>query len=223
MDKSVQKSFNVNMSIYSSVSNPVPDEVIIGAEGNDKYKYSIIWIIVDLFGTLFLILVEWEKLDLSGESSLIACIIEACICVFILILFLIFVLSHKTILANIAKYSYISIGSLYYLYKLILMIIFLISNEASISNFALVKFCLILASIVPRIFAFNYIEAYGQVLARVDESRRVAEHEKFLEKIGNKIDKGYSRWSNELEIERASNANISSTNPAYDNDNSKNN
>ena len=217
MDKTVQKSFNGDMSIYSSVSNPVPDAVIIGEEGKDKFKYSIIWILVDLFATIILVLVEYKNLGLSGESSLTACIIEACICVFILLLFLIFVLSHKTILSLIAKYSYISIGGLYYLYKLVKMIMYLIQNEADISNIALVKFCLILASIVPRIFAFNYIESYGQVLARVDESRRMEEHEKFLEKIGNKIDKGYSRWSNTLEVERASNANYFNNNDSSKN------
>ena len=49
-----------------------------------------------------------------------------------------------------------------------------------------------------------------KVLRKVDDSKRILAHEKFIEKIGNKVDRGhYSRWSNTLEIERASNANIS--------------
>ena len=92
-----------------------------------------------------------------------------------------------------------------------MMIIFLIDNESDISNFDLFIFVVVLASIIPRIMGFYNIELLAKVCAKVDDSRRVLEHEKFIERIGNKVDKGgYSRWSNTLEIERMSNANVSS-------------
>ena len=47
----------------------------------------------------------------------------------------------------------------------------------------------------------------AKVCKKVDESKRILAHEKLIEKIGNKVDRGgYSRWSNTLTIERASNA-----------------
>ena len=87
------------------------------------------------------------------------------------------------------------------------MIIYLINNEDGISNLALVFFLIILASIVPRVFGFYNIEALEKVCKKVDDNKRILAHEKFIEKIGNKVDFGNSRWSNTLEIERASSLN----------------
>ena len=90
------------------------------------------------------------------------------------------------------------------------MIIFLIANESDISNLDLVIFVVILASIIPRIMGFYNIELLAKVCKKVDDSRRILAHEKLIEKIGNKVDRGnYSRWSNTLEIERISSANLS--------------
>ena len=91
---------------------------------------------------------------------------------------------------------------------MILIIIFLIENESDISNFDLVFFVVILASIIPRIVGFYNIELLAKVCKKVDEIKRVLAHEKFIEKIGNKVDRGYSRWSNTLEIERVGSAQL---------------
>ena len=86
------------------------------------------------------------------------------------------------------------------------MIIYLIKNDNDISNFDLVIFCVILASIMPRVLGFYNIELLVKVCQKVDESRRVHDHQKLIEKIGDKAGKGgYSRWSNTLEIGRISN------------------
>jgi hypothetical protein len=191
----------------TAISNPEPETVFIGREGTEHFKKSIIWIIIDIFVTIFLIAVEY---GIIGESKreIFKFIIIASIAFVILMLILIFVLSHVTILVLIAKYVYITIGSIYYGYKLILVIIYLIKNDNDISNFDLVIFCVILASIMPRVFGFYNIELLAKVCEKVDDSRRLHEHEKLIEKIGEKVDKGgYSRWSNTLEIERISDEN----------------
>ena len=189
------------------ISNPERETVFIGREGKENFKKSIIWIIIDIFATLFLIAVEYGLIGYSKKETF-KFIIIASIAFAIFIFILIFVLSHITILVLIAKYVYITIGSIYYGYKLILVIIYLIKNDNDISNFDLVIFCVILASIMPRVFGFYNIELLAKVCQKVDESRRLHEHEKLIEKIGNKIDRGgYSRWSNTLEIERISDAN----------------
>lgn len=204
---SVSMSFN-DKTVDSVVSNPEPEPVFIGREGTENFRKSILWILSDLVVTIFLIAVEFglftDDIEITNIVIIgsIALVIFACI--------LIFVLSHVTILVLISKYLYIIIGSLYYAYKLLLMIIFLIDNESDISNLDLVIFVIVLASIIPRIMGFYNIELLVKVCRKVDDSRRILAHEKFIEKIGNKVDKGgYSRWSNTLEIERVSNANIS--------------
>ena len=204
---SVSLSFN-DKTMESAVSNPEPESVFIGREGEENFKKSILWILLDLFVTLFLIAVEYGLFE--GKIEIFKLIIVVSIAFVIFVIVLLFVFSHITILVLIAKYSYITIGSIYYTYKLGLVIIYLIKNESDISNLDLVIFCIILASIIPRIFGFYNIELLVKVCQKVDESKRVHAHERFIEKIGNKVDKGgYSRWSNTLEIERISDANAS--------------
>lgn len=194
-------SFQGQISMASSVSLPVPDAEVIHNEGKSKLRLAIMWIFIDIIITLFLIT---EECNLVKKIKITKLIIQSLIAIFIYILIFIFILTRKTILVVITKYSYIGIGSIYYIYKLILIIMYMIKNESDISNFDLVVFCITLGSIIPRIFGFYNAELYEQILSRVDESKRIEEHEKLLEKLGNKIDKGYSRWSNGLEISRQS-------------------
>ena len=86
------------------------------------------------------------------------------------------------------------------------MIMYLIQTEEGISNSALVFFIIVLATIIPRVFGFYNLEALVKVCQKVDENKRILAHEKFIEKIGNNVDVGASRWSNNFDIERMSNA-----------------
>lgn len=205
---SVSMSFN-DKTVDSQVSNPEPEPVFIGREGTENFRKSIMWILIDLIVTIFLILEEFGLFE--GDIERIKLIIVLSIALVIFALIMIFVLSHITILVLLTKYFYIIVGSIYYAYKLLMAIIFLITNESDISNLNLVVFVIILASIIPRIMGFYNIEIFAKVRQKVDESKRILAHEKLIEKIGNKVDRGgYSRWSNTLEIERLSSANISS-------------
>ena len=204
---SVSISFN-DKTVDSAVSNPEPEPVFIGKEGTENFQKSIMWILIDLIASIFLILVEFGLFD--GEIEIMNLIIVLTIGLIIFFIIIVFVLSHVTILVLISKYAYIVIGSLYYAYKLIMAIIYLITNNSDISNLDLFVFVIILASIIPRILGFYNIELLAKVCKKVDESKRILAHEKLIEKIGNKVDRGgYSRWSNSLEIERKSNANTS--------------
>ena len=204
---SVSMSFN-DKTVDSAVSNPEPEPVFIGKEGTENFKKSITWVLIDLIATIFLILVEFGLFD--GEIEIMNLIIVLIIALVIFAIVIVFVLSHVTTLVIISKYAYIIIGSLYYAYKLLKAIIYLITNNSEISNLDLVVFVIILASIIPRILGFYNIELLAKVCKKVDESKRILAHEKLIEKIGNKVDRGgYSRWSNTLEIERVSNANVS--------------
>ena len=204
---SVSMSFN-DKTVDSVVSNPEPEPVFIGREGTENFRKAIIWILVDLVVTIILIAVEFGLF--TDDIDIVNLIIIGSIALVIFACILIFVLSHVTILVLLSKYVYIILGSLYYAYKLLQMIIFLIDNESDISNLDLVIFVIVLSSIIPRIMGFYNIELLVKVLRKVDDSKRILAHQNFIEKIGNKVDRGqYSRWSNTLEIERASNANIS--------------
>lgn len=197
---SVSMSSN-DKTVDTVESNPEPEPEFVAKEGEENFKKAVMWILIDLILTIFLILEEYGLF--KGDLKTIQVIVISSIAIVLFAIILLFVLSHVTILVIISKYMYIILGSLYYAYKLLFMIIFLIQNESDISNLDLVFFVIILSSIIPRILGFYNIEQLERVCKKVDNSKRVIAHGKLIEKIENKVERGnYSRWSNTLEIER---------------------
>ena len=215
------QSLSFNERTYDSIiSNPEPEPVFISREGHSNYIKAVICIVVDFFVTIFLILVQYGLFGIFEEEmnfKLIAIISSIAFAFFACVL--IFVITHKTILVIISKYMYILVGGIYYGYRLTLMIIYLVKNEKGISTGGLIFFIIILASILPRVFGFYNIEILAKVCKKVDDNKRILEHEKFVEKIGNKIDNrhSYSRWSNTLEVGRTSRFSNSNINEEQDN------
>ena len=215
------QSLSFNERTYDSIiSNPEPEPVFISREGHSNYIKAVICIVVDFFVTIFLIFVQYGLFGIFEEEmnfKLIAIISSIAFAFFACVL--IFVISHITILVIISKYMYILVGGIYYGYRLTLMIIYLVKNEKGISTGGLIFFIIILASILPRVFGFYNIEILAKVCKKVDDNKRILEHEKFVEKIGNKIDNrhSYSRWSNTLEIGRTSRFSNSNINEEQDN------
>ena len=203
------QSTSFNDKTYDTVvSNPEPEPVFIRKEGNTNFIKALICIIVDLILTIFLIFVQYGLFEVFEDKiQTKTLVIVGTIAFVFFICIIIFLISHITILVTITRYIYIIVGSIYYAYRLILVIIYLIENEKGISNLALIFFIIILASIVPRVFGYFNIETLEKVCKRVDENKRILAHEKFFEKLGNKMDVGNSRWSNTFEIERASSVN----------------
>ena len=215
------QSLSFNERTYDSIiSNPEPEPVFISREGYSNYIKAVICIVVDFFVTIFLIFVQYGLFGIFEEEmnfKLIAIISSIAFAFFACVL--IFVITHKTILVIISKYMYILVGGIYYGYRLTLMIIYLVKNEKGISTGGLIFFIIILASILPRVFGFYNIEILAKVCKKVDDNKRILEHEKFVEKIGNKIDNrhSYSRWSNTLEVGRTSRFSNSNINEEQDN------
>ena len=217
----MSQSLSFNERTYDSIiSNPEPEPVFISREGHSNYIKAVICIVVDFFVTIFLIFVQYGLFGIFEEEmnfKLIAIISSIAFAFFACVL--IFVITHKTILVIISKYMYILVGGIYYGYRLTLMIIYLVKNEKGISTGGLIFFIIILASILPRVFGFYNIEILAKVCKKVDDNKRILEHEKFVEKIGNKIDNrhSYSRWSNTLEVGRTSRFSNSNINEEQDN------
>ena len=217
----MEQTLSFNEKTYDSIiSNPEPEPVFISREGHSNYIKAVICIVVDFFVTIFLIFVQYGLFGIFEEEmnfKLIAIISSIAFAFFACVL--IFVITHKTILVIISKYMYILVGGIYYGYRLTLMIIYLVKNEKGISTGGLIFFIIILASILPRVFGFYNIEILAKVCKKVDDNKRILEHEKFVEKIGNKIDNrhSYSRWSNTLEVGRTSRFCNSNINEEQDN------
>jgi hypothetical protein len=203
---STSNSFQ-DKTVYSRVSNPEPEPVFVGKEGKNYFEKSVIYILIDLIITILLIFEEYGLIQSKDELQLTPLVLISMIAIVFFLIILIFIISHITILVIIAKFAYIVLGSIYYCYKLVLKIILLIKNEANLSNLDLLFFIITLASIVPRIIGFCNIEQLELVCKKVDDSKRILAHEKFVEKIGDRVDRGRNiGWSQTL-IDRTSTAN----------------
>ena len=69
-------------------------------------------------------------------------------------------------------------------------------------------------TIIPRILVFFISRKYLKKLERLYEIKRLEEQEQFVERIAQRIEKGYQRWSNP-------NANISEDEETLDEDSTK--
>ena len=208
-----EKSFDTRVSV------PEPEPVFISREGQHNFIKALICIIVDFIATIFLIFVQYGLFGIfEKELDYTLIIVIGAVAFAFFACLLIFVISRITILIIISKYVYIGVGGAYYAYRLVLMIIFLIEKSKNISTEALIFFIIILASILPRIFGFYNLEQLAKVCKKVDENKRILEHEKFVERIGTRVDGGYtsSRWSNTIEFERITKLNNSKINEQQD-------
>ena len=213
-------SSSINEKSYDTrVSNPEPEPVFISREGQQNFIKALICIIVDFIATIFLIFVQYGLFGtFAKQFNYTLIIIIGAVAFAFFTCLLIFVISRITILIIISKFVYIGVGGAYYAYRLVLMIIFLVKNEDGITTEALIFFIIILGSILPRVFGFYNLEQLAKVCKKVDENKRILEHEKFVERIGTRVDGGYtsSRWSNTIEFERITKLNNSKINEQQD-------
>ena len=186
----------------SMISNPEPEPQFISKEGKNYFIKSTVYILIDLLLSILYIFEEYSGLLknlFEHDLNLFLLILFSSITLLAFIIIIILIMTHITICVKIGRYIYIILGLADLLYKIILKIIYFIRKSKNIPIQDIIVFVIILVSIFPRCLAFCNIEKFEKVCKKVDESRRVLLHEKFVEKIGEKVDKGrYSRWSNTI-------------------------
>ena len=189
-----------DQTMDSRISNPEPEPQFISKEGKNYFIKSTVYILIDLIISILYIFEEYSGLFydlLKHELNLLLLIIFSFITLLVFIIIIILIITHITIFVKIGRYIYSILGFADLLYKIIIKIIYFIGNSKNIPTPDIIIFIIILVWIALRCFAFCNIENFEKVCKKVDESRRVLLHEKFVEKIGEKVDKGrYSRWSN---------------------------
>lgn len=203
----------LKMSVGSIISNPLPDDEMLTIEGDKKLNIILMYIIIDIFLTLLVILQEYDFLIDGRRDDILIFFIKAIICILVFGSVIFLFCLHRLYLALIARFGYLFLGSIYFIFKFIQKIIILANEiqeyeeeenyeesdteeDIDISVVDIIFLFVNLATIIPRILAFFYSKEYVNKLMRIREIKNEIDHENFVEKIAARIEKGYTRWSN---------------------------
>lgn len=218
MDSTNENPSEINpmlkMSVTSSMSDPIPDDVLLINDGDKKLNKILICIVGDLILILLIILQEYDFLKELISTDILLFFIKSIICILLLGLVIFFYCLHKFYLAIFARFGYLIIGSIYYISKFVYKLLKLIKEEEeeeeegndnedeegedfdSEFNIIDVIFLILhLLTIIPRILAFYFCREYIEILRRLREIILEEEHQKFVDQIASRIENGYTRWS----------------------------
>jgi hypothetical protein len=193
----------LKLSIGSAISNPISDFEFLELEGKKNLKLTIIFIIIDIFFTTLIILQMHNFLIDDFKGNIFSFIIHSlCVTVVLLLIILLYYL-HNYFLALITRFGYAILGGLYFLVIFAIKIINitkkLLSDDDSEENIDLLSIIFLfvqLLTVIPRISAFFLIKKYVAKLKKIRDIQIGNEHESFVDKIAERIQKGYTRWSN---------------------------
>ena len=191
----------LKLSIGSVISNPIPDEELLSNEGKKNLYYTIICIIFDLVLTLLIILQENYCFSSKIKNNILKISLKSFLCIISFSLIMYLFLIHIFIVALIARFGYLILGSAYYIAKFVIKLLNLF-NEINLEEFQelnmtdLIFLFIHLITIIPRILSFFLSKKYIQKLQKLQKIKNEEEHQNFIEKIAARIEKGYTRWSN---------------------------
>ena len=191
-------------STYESEYSDMSESEQKKEEVKKNYLFIILFIAIDYIITICVILHESHLFKLDDEKNkeelnLIYLIINAsCLTVFFLFI-IISLLFYRVCLSKTIKYLYVIILGAYFIFLLVMKIIHFVNNFESLNILDIVFLILLLASIVPRLFFFCYIDAYIIALIEKYECQRGEEHEdlkqKLEERMGSRDNRDNTNWS----------------------------
>ena len=198
----------IKETIYESANSDMKDSEIKKQVAKKKYYFIILFTSIDYVIIICNILYESNIFYSIKENNYIFLIINAaCFTAFFLFI-IISLLCYNVCLSKIAKYLYIGLSSIYFVYLLVLKIIYFINNFSNIEHLDTIFLILLLITIVPKLFFFCYIDAYIVALVEKDECEKGEEHEDFRQNLENKMERGdntnWSKTSMPNDFQRAS-------------------
>ena len=198
----------IKETIYESANSDMKDSEIKKQVAKKKYYFIILFTSIDYVIIICNILYESNIFYSNKENNYIFLIINAACFTAFFFFIIISLLCYNVCLSKIAKYLYIGLSSIYFVYLLVLKIIYFINNFSNIEHLDTIFLILLLITIVPKLFFFCYIDAYIVALVEKDECEKGEEHEDFRQNLENKMERGdntnWSKTSMPNDFQRAS-------------------
>ena len=185
-----------NESGYTETQTPLTDLELKTSEAKKLYHYMLLLIGIDYFISVLIIIKESYFFRSEKENDVALFLIKL-ICLtafFLFVIISLYFLNFK--LSKVIKYIYIIIVSLYYLFEIIMNIKYFIQNYSESDWMDIVFFLLVLIPIVPRIFAFYYLDILIIKIVEIDDFKKGEEHDNLRQNLENKMERGDdTNWS----------------------------
>ena len=186
---------SLKISMGSVSSNPISDQEELTIK---RKRFLFITLICTTSDFIIIILIltkdcnfytsgdEKEKSTPNVKNFILFTILAFLFFLIILILLLI----RKPFFSKICRYIYLIAGIAYYIYQIVTKIIDFYGNNFELGSNDIIFFFLASIVIVPRIIGFTFVRLYEKILHKIEQVKRAEDHENFLEKIVNKVDRG---------------------------------
>jgi hypothetical protein len=196
-------STSLKLSMGSNISNPIADKDLFGKENKRLYKIIILFITLDFILNELIIINDSEIISPNDlKKSLLFFFFYTLISIIIFVSILVFIYLNRLLLNKIIRFSYLIIGILYYIYQVIMSIINFANINFNLTPFKIIVFITISLTIIPRIDGFLYIKIYERTIIKIDNAKVAEEHEMFIEKVVNKLDRSTTSNIKENELEK---------------------
>lgn len=189
---------SLKISMGSVSSNPISDQDELTLKRRRFLFFTLICTTIDFITTILILIKDCNFFPSENEQGKTIdpdpdiqnfIIISLAIIIFFFIN-LVLLLVKKPILSKIGRFFYLIVGIIHYIFQVTIKIIYFYKNDFYLNSTDIIFFFLVSIVIIPRIIGFNLIKVYERILLKIEQVERQEDHENFLEKIVDKIDRG---------------------------------
>lgn len=197
------------LTVYSTMTVTQSDLEVKMGEVKIAFYRLVIYTVIDFILSIILNTHECHLYS-SKDFDVVYFIIKSAIITVILLIFFLLLLLYNPLVTSILKKFYLLFALLYFFYKLFIHIKSFIDDFNSITAIDLLFFFITLITIIPRVVFYYYLDTFLEKLTQMMEIRKCEDHDKFVENLGNKMDRGQdTKWSeNSLSFDREKNRDL---------------
>ena len=196
-------STSLKMSMGSDISNPMSDKALFNKENKRLYKIILLFLILDFILNELILFNDSDIISSDDKRyAFILFFVFSLLTIFIYGLLSLFLYLKKVLLNKITRFSYLIIGILFYIYQVLSKLVFFSDKKFNLKPFDIIIFITIALTIIPRIVGFIYMKIYERTIIRIDNAKIAEEHENFIEKVVNKLDRSTTNNLKENELEK---------------------
>lgn len=190
-----ESASSLKISMGSVSSNPISDQEELTIKRKRFLFFTLICTTSDFIIIILILTKDCNIFTSEGEEGESTPDIKNFILFTILaflffLIILILLLIRKPFFSKICRYIYLFTGVAYYIYQIVTKIIYFYGNHFELDSNDIIFFFLASIVIVPRIIGFTFVRLYEKILHKIEQAKRAEDHENFLEKIVNKVDRG---------------------------------
>lgn len=197
---------SLKISMGSVTSNPLSDKDLFLKENKRLYNIIMIFIITDFILNELIIIndcnIFFSLFDKERTPYIFNFFLYTIISLIIFGCILLFLFLKKLILSKSARFFYLIVGILYYVYQIIIKLIDFGVKGFDLETLDIIIFIILSLSIIPKIVGFLYIKIYERTIIKIEDAKITEEQQHFIEKVEGKLDRSTTNNYKENELEK---------------------